>query len=182
MDYLLIRSARKTVALRVLPDGSLEVRAPLRMPKTDIDRFVLSKTAWIGRVRNRLAAVHTAAGNPYTADDLRRMAGALKRKLPPLLDRYAALLGVDYGRVTVRNQKTRWGSCSSKGNLNFNCLLAEAPEAVLDYVVAHELCHRLEMNHSKDFWSLVERVCPTYKESVRWLKEEGGKLQSRVPR
>jgi len=87
---------------------------------------------------------------------------------------------VTYGRITIRNQKTRWGSCSSKGNLNFNCLLMLAPPEVLDYVVVHELCHRMEMNHSKRFWSLVETVLPDYREQEKWLKGEGAVLLRRM--
>ena len=71
--------------------------------------------------------------------------------IPERVEYFAKVIGVTYGKITVRNQKTRWGSCSSKGNLNFNCLLMLAPPEVLDYVVVHELCHRKQMNHSKAF-------------------------------
>ena len=89
---------------------------------------------------------------------------------------FAPLVGVDYGRITIRSQKTRWGSCSSKGDLNFNCLLLLAPPEVLDYVVVHELCHRKQMNHSPRFWAEVARIIPDYKTKVKWLKENGGRL------
>lgn len=86
------------------------------------------------------------------------------------------MVGVTYGRITIRNQKTRWASCSGKGNLNFNCLLILTPREIIDYVIVHELCHRKEMNHSKAFWSEVESVRPNYKESISWLKEEGSQI------
>jgi predicted metal-dependent hydrolase len=90
-------------------------------------------------------------------------------------------MGVTYGRITVRSQKTRWGSCSSTGNLNFNCLLMLAPEQVVDYVVVHELCHRLHMNHSADFWKLVAAYLPDYARWRKWLKENGEELLSHLP-
>ena len=90
-------------------------------------------------------------------------------------------MGVRYGRITIRNQHTRWGSCSAQGNLNFNCLLMLCPEAVRDYVVIHELCHRLELNHSEKFWTEVERVMPDYKIHRKWLKDNGTSLIARLP-
>ena len=83
-------------------------------------------------------------------------------------------MGVDYGRISVRQQKTRWGSCSVRGNLNFNWKLALMPEEILDYVVVHELAHRVEMNHSPRFWAVVETVLPDWRERRRWLKQHGG--------
>jgi len=90
-------------------------------------------------------------------------------------------VGVDYGRITIRSQRTRWGSCSAKGNLNFNCLLMLCPEEVRDYVVIHELCHRKELNHSPKFWAEVEKVCPDHARQRKWLKENGGSLIARLP-
>lgn len=89
---------------------------------------------------------------------------------------YAPIVGVKYNKIHVKDQKSRWGSCSGKGNLNFNWRLIMAPEAVLDYVVIHELCHLIYMNHSPEFWKLVEKKCPAYKEQKRWLKINGEML------
>ena len=82
-------------------------------------------------------------------------------------------MGVSYGSITVREQKTRWGSCSAKGNLNFNWKLVLMPEEILDYVVVHELAHRLQMNHSTEFWDEVEKILPDYRKRRQWLKENG---------
>ena len=85
-----------------------------------------------------------------------------------------------YGRITIRNQRTRWGSCSVKGNLNFNCLLMLTPPQVLDSVVVHELCHRKEMNHSPAFYEHVLRVFPEYRKWDKWLKENGAAIMARM--
>ena len=90
--------------------------------------------------------------------------------IPPKVEHFAKIIGVDYGTITIRMQKSRWGSCSAKGNLNFNCLLMKTPDEVIDYVVVHELCHRKEMNHSPRFWAEVEKIIPDYKKRRSWLK------------
>ena len=92
------------------------------------------------------------------------------------LDEYAPGVGVEFGRVAVRDQKSRWGSCSAKKNLNFNWKLIMAPEEALTYVVIHELCHLIEFNHSPRFWSLVRERMPEYEYWKKWLKAHGGEL------
>ena len=92
------------------------------------------------------------------------------------LSHYAPLIGVEFGRVAIRDQKSRWGSCSAKHNLNFNWKLIMAPTEVLDYVVIHELCHLIEFNHSRRFWSLVEKQMPEYEAWKKWLKAHGSEL------
>ncbi len=100
--------------------------------------------------------------------------------IPDRVRHFAPIVGVTYGRVTIRSQRSRWGSCSGKGILNFNCLLMLTPSHVIDYVVVHELCHRLEMNHSPAFWAQVERVLPDYRKSREWLKEHEKELIGRL--
>ena len=86
---------------------------------------------------------------------------------------YSRRIPCEYGRIFIKNQKTCWGSCSTKGNLNFNWRIMMAPAEIIDYLVVHELCHRIEMNHSDAFWKLVEKQLPDYKERRQWLKENG---------
>lgn len=96
--------------------------------------------------------------------------------LPARVSELAAAHGFHFGRVRVKNQKTRWGSCSSKGNINLNLRLMMAPEGAIDYVIAHELCHLRELNHSPAFWALVESCFPDYRHWRAWFKKHGAAL------
>lgn len=179
--YELIRSNRKTIAIQIKADGRVIVRAPLRTSTVEIQRFVNAKADWIAK---HLAAVQSrkaTAVPPLTAEQLHQLADAALQDIPQRVAGYAAIVGVTYGRITIRAQKTRWGSCSAKGNLNFNCLLMLCPEAVRDYVVVHELCHRKELNHSTRFWREVSRVMPDYAMRRKWLKDNGSALIRRLP-
>ena len=115
-----------------------------------------------------------------TMADLEKLAREAVRVIPARVAYFAPLVGVTYGRITIRNQRSRWGSCSSKGNLNFNCLLMLAPPEVLDSVIVHELCHRIEMNHSGRFYEEVLRVFPDYWKWHGWLKKNGPELIRRM--
>jgi predicted metal-dependent hydrolase len=101
---------------------------------------------------------------------------AARSEIAPRLDRACRLAGSSYSRLTIRGQRTRWGSCSARGALSFNWRLLLAPEPVLDYVVWHEACHLEVMDHSARFWALVAERCPGYREQVRWLKRHGATL------
>ena len=169
MDYTLIRSLRKTLGLQV-KDGEVIVRAPLFVSKRTVNAFVLKHEAWI---RKQLAKSRAGEGLPALTDpEKKALADQARRVIPQRVAYYAKLIGVDYGRITIRTQKTRWGSCSSKGNLNFNCLLMLAPEYVRDYVVVHELCHLKEMNHSKAFYREIEKILPDYRDRIKELKSK----------
>lgn len=176
-----IRSNRKTMSLEITPQGEVLVRAPYSMPQSKIEQFVKEKEDWIWKHLTKIEKkrADNSQTEPLSDEELQKLGNLALKVLPERVKLYAAQMGVTYGRITIRCQKTRWGSCSSKGNLNFNCLLMLAPEEVQNYVVVHELCHRLEMNHSKRFWAQVEKVMPDYKIHQRWLKENGGKLMER---
>lgn len=177
----LIRARRKTLSIRITQEGNLEIRAPLGMPKGEIEAFLKEKAQWIETHRAKVLAEYAQGQEaPLGEEEILTLAEQMRQRLPEKLNRHAASMGVTFGRVTIRCQQTRWGSCSSRGNLNFNCLLMLAPEEVLDYVVVHELAHRKQMNHSALFWQEVAREWPDYKKSLRWLKDRGGALLSRA--
>lgn len=170
------------MSLEITPKGEVLVRAPNRLPEREIQRFVTEKADWISKhLENVQKNLVEAEPQPLlTMEEVRKLADEALEVIPQRVAYFAPMVGVTVGRITIRNQKTKWGSCSSKGNLNFNCLLMLAPREVLDYVVVHELCHRLEMNHSPRFWAEVERVLPDYRASKQWLKEHGGSLMARM--
>jgi len=175
------RSARRSLSLEIMPDGNLLARAPQRMPEREIWAFIREKEEWI-RIhrRQRMERKTEAQADPLTPDQIRELADVALRVLPERCRYFAGIMGVRYGRITIRNQKTRWGSCSSGGNLNFNCLLMLAPPEVRDYVVVHELAHLKEMNHSPRFWKEVEKVLPDYRQRLLWLKKNGPELIARM--
>ena len=177
MEYTVIRSRRKTVAIQITPAGEVLVRCPKFMLPGEVRRFVQSKASWIEAHLSRLPAPQPK----LTEAELRALATQAKEDLPKRAARFAPLVGIRYGRITIRSQKSRWGSCSAKGNLNFNCLLMLAPPEVRDYVVVHELCHRKELNHSPAFWAQVERILPDYRIQKQWLKDHGTALIARLP-
>ena len=182
-----IRSKRKTLAIEIRPDMRVVVRAPEKIPQNEIMKFVEEKQNWI---KKHLVQMYFKAEEnkkqkkepALTNADIEKLCQKALSVIPDKVKYYAEIMGVTYGRITIRNQKTRWGSCSSKGNLNFNCLLMLMPDKVLDYVVVHELCHLRQMNHSKKFWKEVERYMPDYPNFKLWLNEYGGVLIVRMLR
>lgn len=178
-----VRSARKTIGLQVCENGDAVLRIPNQLSADALQKFLDSEHAWIWKkvkqMQTRMEQRQETGAVPVgelSRDELEK----IKKKIESRVNAYKKAMGVTIGWIAIRNQKTRWGSCSSKGNLNFNCLLMLAPPEVLDYVVVHELCHRKQMNHSKAFWAEVENVFPDYKKSIKWLKEEGSQIMYMV--
>jgi hypothetical protein len=174
-EITIIKSRRKTMSLKVGLDGEIIVKAPLRTPKYKINEFVENNRDWI---RERISEIETRKSKvkelgAFTREDIEALADKALGIIPQKVEHFAGIIGVTYGKITIRNQKTRWGSCSAKGNLNFNCLLVLMPEEIIDYVVVHELCHRKELNHSVRFWKEVGAVLPDYEERKKWLNENG---------
>ena len=176
----ILRSERKTIAVEVSYKGII-VRAPQKMPDEEIAAFLKKKEKWIVRTLQKIETKKNAIRDVLTADEINQLAEKAMAVIPEKVKRFASLFSVDYGRITIRNQRSRWGSCSSKGNLNFNCLLMLLPDEVVDSVVAHELCHRKHMNYSKAFYDELTGVFPNYQQCRTWLKENGGQYLSRLP-
>lgn len=181
MQIKIIKSNRKTISIEVRME-EVVVRVPQRMTNREIQVFLEKKRGWIDKHQKIMQErAETINDQPrYTEEEIKELAEKALRIIPEKVKHYAPIVGVDYGRITIRNQRTRWGSCSGKGNLNFNCLLVLFPNEVMDYVVVHELCHRKHMNHSAAFYAEVERVFPEYKRCQKWLKENGGMYLRRL--
>lgn len=165
-----IRSGRRSLCIQVRPDGSLLVRAPLRCPDDEIRSALIRHQGWI---QKKKALLHQAKAQQIEITPQMKEEGIRRARilLPERANYYAEKMGVSFHRITIRDQKTRWGSCSSKGNLNFNWKLALLPRHLVDYVVVHELAHRIEMNHSPRFWHLVGLQLPEYPLYRRELAE-----------
>jgi predicted metal-dependent hydrolase len=181
MEFEVIRSNRKSMAVEIKLN-KLIIRAPLQATNEDINAFMLKNKAWIEKHLAKAQAQQLAAASvkKLSIDEIQKLADKALVVIPERVKYYAPIVGVTYGRITIRNQRSKWGSCSSKGNLNFNCLLMLAPPEVIDSVVVHELCHRKEMNHSDRFYAEVLRVFPDYHKWDKWLKENGPQLMRRM--
>lgn len=177
MEYKIIRSDWKTIAIQIMPDRSVVVRCPKRMRLEEVRKFVESKSDWIEK---HLVARTTIEAEKLTDQEIKQLREKTRYLVTERVTYYAPIIGVSYNQITIRTQRTRWGSCSSKGNLNFNCLLVLVPSEVLDYVIVHELCHLKELNHSERFWTEVSNILPDYKQQKKWLKENGTKLIARI--
>ena len=177
VPYRIVFSRRKTISIRVNIDGSLLVRAPAGARIEEIEAVIRRHEEWI---RKQILQMERERETAVMITPQMREDGICRAKklIPERVEYYAARMGVTWGRITIREQKTRWGSCSSKGNLNFNWKLVLMPDEILDYVVVHELAHRLEMNHSERFWKIVRRQIPDYQNRRRELQECGRRLIS----
>lgn len=174
------RRARRYI-LRVLPDGTVRVTLPRWGVKRDAQAFVDASRAWIAQQRARPRPPR--AGPSPRHRDLHRIVerwlrDRARRELPAMLLALAGKHGIAVTRVSVRDQRSRWGACSPRGTITLNWRLLQVPEFVREYVLLHELMHRRELNHSRRFWKLVAACCPRHAEARHWLRTEGKLLWS----
>lgn len=179
METKIIKSDRKSISIRIEPNVII-VRAPKYYSNDDISNFINNKKPWIDKKLKELEKYKLNDLQLLSDDEIVNLKRLAKDYFPERVKYYADILNVSYEKITIRSQKTRWGSCSSKGNLNFNCLLMLFPKEVIDSVIVHELCHRKFMNHSKSFYNEVLKAFPQYKECHNWLKENGKNYIMRI--
>ena len=166
------RWARRYI-LRVLDDGRVRVTLPRWGSKKEARAFVASSGAWIAKQLRKQAAAPRPVIHAERLGHLRARAAT---ELPPRLIELASEHDIALGRISIRNQRTRWGACSSRGSITLNWRLILVPDFVRDYVMIHELMHRRELNHSRRFWKHVAAACPRYDEARKWLLTDGRRL------
>lgn len=161
----------KRLKISIYSNGAIFVTIPCHVPYFLAEKMVLQKSDWIaekireiGKKENRRFSLGGSAGE-YAK--LKKEALALARKK---VEKFSRIYGLETGRISIRNQRTRWGSCSAKGNLSFNYKIALLPDIFSDYIVVHEICHRKEFNHSERFWILVAKTIPSYKSIRKEMK------------
>ncbi len=182
LDYFLQRSRRRTISLQVDSKRKLIVKAPLGMSSLAIQEFIEEKKNWVLKQFERIdRQVQSAQEMGFLSEkDIEETKKLAKKLIPQRVAHYAAISGITYNKIFIRLQQSRWGSCSARGNLNFNCLLALMPLEILDSVVVHELCHRRHMDHSKAFYQEVISIFPDYMRCEKWLKNNGGTYFARI--
>ncbi len=163
VPFELVRSGRaKRISIIIYPGGKVVVRIPIRALESRAEHFVQSKAEWILRQRHamekKVPGISLGGGKKH----YREHKEAARKLLSERVRHFNQFYGFSYKSISIKNQASRWGSCSLSGNLNFNYRLLFVEEALRDYVVVHELCHLKEHNHGKGFWNLVARVVPDY--------------------
>lgn len=176
------RSKRKSAAIKITADMQIVVYVPLYVSDNEIERMIISKSKWIDEHMLKVQSTidERSKLEKITFEQVKELADQAVEYIPKRVKYYAEKENFVYNKITIKNLVSRWGSCSTKGNLNFNCLLMLTPDYVIDYIVVHELCHLREMNHSEKFWTEVEKIMPDYQRAELWLKQNGGNLISRM--
>lgn len=174
MNIEIIKTKRKTISLEIQREGRVIVRAPLGITERELEDFIESHKSWIERKRRLLEerkqqalSIKAPPSDEISPQEWKQ----IKTSFAEAVEEYCHRMNVTVGRITIRDQKTRWGSCSAKGNVNFNYRLYYMPRELMEYVVVHELAHRKHMDHSARFWEEVARYCPKYRIHRKELKK-----------
>lgn len=169
-DYELIRSRRRTVSVEITPVLTVRVRAPLQMPRSEIDRFLAEHRDWVELHLQQQLARNLAHPEP-SEQERQALIHRAKTELPAKVSHFAAVMGLSPTGIRITGARTRFGSCSGKNRLCFSWRLMLYPEAAIDYVVVHELAHIVHKDHSPAFHALVASVLPDHKQRRRLLRQ-----------
>lgn len=169
-EIVIQKSLRRSISMRFDRKGILQVKAPVFMTQGQIQSFIEKNQDWI---RKQQAKKQDSRLEPEKIEHYKKLA---RETIPARVAEFATEYGFIYNSIKITSAMTRWGSCTSKKNLNFTYRLVLAPEFVRDYVIVHELCHLRQMNHSKKFWNEVAGIMPEYKIAEKWLKENGASI------
>ena len=160
----------KKVKLVVYCDGSFIVTTPRFVQQKTLEKFITEKSQWILDKIKYFKSKKLAIFPKYTKAEYLKQKKTAQILVKQKIEQFNLIYNFKFNRISIKNQKTRWGSCSSKGNLNFNYKIIFLPEKIADYIVVHELCHLYEFNHSQKFWNLVAKTIPDYREIRKELK------------
>ena len=170
MEYTLIRSKRKTVALQINADGELIVRAPMRYSERKIKKLIEAHRDWIEK--KTAESIERKSNHPeLTEEEIKEYKKQAKILLPALTEKYAEIMSVDYGTVKITSAQKRFGSCSGKNNICYSYILMQYPIEAIEYVVVHELAHTVHHDHSRAFYDLIAKYLPDYKQREKMLKK-----------
>lgn len=170
MEYTVIRSKRKTVALQINSDGELIVRSPIHFSERKIKKLLEEHKGWIEK--KTAESLERRLNHPELSEgEIAELKSKARLVLPGMTARYAEIMGVDYGTVKITSAQKRFGSCSGKNNICYSYILMQYPTEAIEYVVVHELAHTVHHNHSRAFYDLVEKFLPDYKEREKLLKK-----------
>ena len=167
---LKVSSRARYMRLAVYCGGELVVTTPKNVNENVIEKFIYSKAGWVIDKINKLSNVPKPLTKKESKNEFLKHKELAHGLAKAKLEKFNEIYKFKYNKISVRNQKTRWGSCSRKGNLNFNYKIVKIPEKLSDYIIVHELCHLGEFNHSQKFWSLVSKTIPNHLELRKELK------------
>ncbi len=173
----IIYSKRRTLCLEIGKNAELIIRAPKRLPESQIYKFIQKKSAWIKSRQEKKLADISKVQELASKIDIKISKSDAYNIISQRTKELSSTYNFIYNTIKINNARTRWGSCSAKNNINFTKKIAILPESVMNYIIVHELSHTIEKNHSRKFWTLVRNILPNYKQQQKWLKENGHILE-----
>lgn len=175
-----VSNRAKRLRVAVYCDGSCVVTAPHRLPQNVIESFLIKKSQWLLDKISYFSSTNIGSSKVNDHAEFLKYKEMAFTIAQDRLNYFNEFYGYKWNKITIKNQKTRWGSCSRKGNLNFNYKIALLPTKFADYIIVHELCHLGQFNHSQKFWNLVSRAVPDYLDIRNELKSQNYKLSKAV--